>query len=215
MMISESSDRVTAAAKEQIANVAGFLALALEAKQLGGKIDAARSSGSSTVDLTLSELVRSLLEISSIPLSGTYVSSDKIDLEILTGYSLQATVRLMSTQAFSESILWLLNLNDALLEKSALELVRTRLPTIKPHRRSDISPAVLTIIERVKQSLHDGATGEMQVGLETLEVIVTSVHGEEDSALAKIVPDLMRVAEGIQVQKSMRVLAMRIIKKLS
>lgn len=211
---SESSDRVTAAAKEQITNVAGFLALALEAKQLAGKIDAARASGASNVDLILSELVRGLLEISSLPLSASYTASDKADLEILSGYSLQASVRLMSTSAFSEAVLWLLDLGDSAIEASALGLLRSRLPTIKSARRSDIFPAVVSVIERIRMSLVDPAT-DKDDALETLEVIAASVHAEEDSALAKTVPDLMVVASAASVPKSTRILAMGIIKKLS
>jgi hypothetical protein len=208
-VVSESSDRVTAAAKEQITNVAGFLALALEAKQLGGKIDAARASNTSNVDLTLSELVRGLLEISSLPLSASYTSSDKSDLEVLSGYSLQASVRLMSTSAFSEAVLWLLDIGDSAIEASALGLLRSRLPTIKAARRGDISPAVVNVIERLRASLTD------EEALETLEVIASSVYPEEDSALAKTVPDLMVVASAASVPKSTRILAMDIIKKLS
>lgn len=208
-VVSESSDRVTAAAKEQITNVAGFLALALEAKQLGGKIDAARASNTSNVDLTLSELVRGLLEISSLPLSASYTSSDKSDLEVLSGYSLQASVRLMSTSAFSEAVLWLLDIGDSAIEASALGLLRSRLPTIKAARRGDISPAVVNVIERLRASLTD------EEALETLEVIASSVYPEEDSALAKTVTDLMVVASAASVPKSTRILAMDIIKKLS
>ena len=109
-----------ASAKEQVLNVVNFVALCLEAKQLSSKVDAARAAGNETVDTALSELVRALLDISTVSVPA-YSDNDKADLATSINYGLQAAVRLMSTQAFSEAVLWLLDLADDGIQSSALD----------------------------------------------------------------------------------------------
>lgn len=202
-----------ASAKEQVLNVVNFVALSLEAKQLSSKVDAARAAGNETVDTALSELVRALLDISTVSVPA-YSASDKADLATSTNYGLQAAVRLMSTQAFSEAILWLLDLADDGIQSSALALLRTRLPAIKPTRRGDISPAVVNVVERIRVVMLDSKV-DSDGALETLDVIAESVWAEEDLVLAKTVPDLIAVAGATGAAKSTRMLAMSIVKKLS
>lgn len=154
------------------------------------------------------------MDISTIPL-GDYSASDKAELITATGYALQAAVHLMSTQSFSEALLWLLDLEDLTIQASALALLRNRLPTIKAVRRGDISPAVVNVVERIRLSLAD-PTSNTEEALATLDVIATSVWAEEDSALAKAVPDLLVVANASSTaSKATKALAMGIVKQLA
>ena len=210
---SEVAGQELASAKEQVLNVVNFVALCLEAKQLSSKVDAARAAGNETVDTALSELVRALLDISTVSVPA-YSDNDKADLATSINYGLQAAVRLMSTQAFSEAVLWLLDLADDGIQSSALALLRTRLPAIKPTRRGDISPAVVNVVERIRVAICDSKV-DSDGALATLDVIAESVWAEEDTVLAKTVPDLIAVAGATGVAKSTKLLAMGIIKKLS
>ncbi|ORY85937.1 U3 small nucleolar RNA-associated protein 10 [Leucosporidium creatinivorum] len=201
------------AVQEQVLNLLNFLALGLETKQLLSKVDAARAAGSETVDTTLSSLVRGVLDIHAPPTS-TYSTSDKAELSAATSYGVQATVHLMSTQSFSEAILWLLDLADPSIQARALELLRTRLPNIKPTRRAEISPAVVTVVERIRTILAK-TKADSDGALETLEVIATSVFAEEDAVLAKTVPELMAVARSAENPKSTRAVAIGILTKFT
>lgn len=200
-------------AKEQILNLVNFLANSLEAKQLAGKVDAARAAGVLDVDTTLSELVRSLLDLASIPTT-SYSSAESTELAAATSYSVQAAVRLMSTQAFSEAVLWLLDLSDPAVQASALGLLRTRLPTIKPARRGDISPAVVSVVERLRVSLADPET-DLDRALATLDVVASSIFPDEDTVLAKTVPDLIALAGVSTSSKAVRLSSMEIMRKLA
>lgn len=199
--------------KEQILSLMNFLALALEAKQLAGKVDAARAASLLDVDTTLSELVRALLDLSSLPMDA-YSKAERADLAAATSYSVQAAVRLMSTSAFSEAVLWLLDLADPNVQASALTLLRTRLPTIKPARRGDISPAVVEVVDRLRTKLAPDAE-DLERTLSTLDVIVASIYPDEDSALAKIVPELIAVSSTPGVAKAAQLTTLEIIRKLA
>ncbi|KAK4702660.1 U3 small nucleolar RNA-associated protein 10, partial [Phenoliferia sp. Uapishka_3] len=199
--------------KEQILSLINFLALALEAKQLASKVDAARAAGLLDIDTTLSELVRSLLDLSSLPME-SYKPSESADFASSTSYSVQAAVRLMSTQAFSEAVLWLLDLADPVVQASALLLLRTRLPTIKPARRGDISPAVVTVVDRLRASLTDKEV-DLDLTLSTMDVIAASIYPDEDSVLAKTVPDLIAVSTSSETSKSAQLSSLEIIRKLA
>lgn len=154
-----------------------------------------------------------MLDISTPP-SSTYSASDKEDLASAATYSVNAAVQLMSTQSFSEAILWLLDLADPTIQLRALELLRTKLPTIKPARRPDVSPAVLAVVERLRDVLVKTPT-DAEAALETLDVIVSSIHQDEDAALAKTVPELMAVARATAgSDKSACALSLNILKKL-
>lgn len=154
------------------------------------------------------------MDISTIPLA-EYTASDKAELTTATGYALQAAVHLMSTQSFSEALLWLLDLEDLTIQASALALLRNRLPTIKAVRRGDISPAVVNVVERIRLSLAD-PTSNTDDALATLDVITTSVWAEEDAVLAKAVPDLLLVANASSTaSKATKALAMGIVKQLA
>lgn len=123
-------------------------------------------------------------------------------------------MHLMSTQSFSEAILWLLDLADPSIQARALELLRTRLPSIKPTRRAEISPAVITVVERIRTILAKNKA-DSDGALETLEVIASSVFAEEDAVLAKTVPELMAVAKSAENPKSTRAVAIGILTKFT
>lgn len=190
-----------------------FISATLESKQLSAKVDAARAAKNQAVDTSLSEIVRSLLDISALPVPDAS-PADIIEFSDAVSEGLEAAVRLMSTQSFSEAILWLLDLEDAVVRSSALILLRARLPTIKVTRRADISPAVIAVVARIQTSLED-EKADLESALSTLEVVATSVHAEEDAVLAKTLPTLIIVASRSSVSDSIKNVALSIIKKLS
>lgn len=120
----------------------------------------------------------------------------------------------MSTHSFSDAILWLLDLADPAIQARALALLRTRLPNIKPSRRAEISPAVVTVVERIRSLLAKSGT-DSEGALETLDIVASSIFPEEDAVLAKTVPELMAVARSAQNSKSTRAVAIGILTKLT
>lgn len=190
-----------------------FLTTGLEAKQLGGKVDAARAAGSQTVDEALSGLVRGLHDIAAPPTSN-YSASDKQELAAATGYGVHAAVHLMSTRSFAESIMWLLELADPAIQSRALALLRDRLPNIKPTRRAEISPAVIVVVDRIRAILAKSAA-DSDGALETLGVVASSIFPEEDATLVKTVPELMNVARSASSTDSTRAVAIGILTKFT
>lgn len=202
-----------AGALEQAVSLISFLAISLEAKQLVAKVDAARAADTEGVETSLTQIVRGLLDISALPLAGASAATIA-DVANATSEALQSAVRLMSTQSFSEAILWLLELADPVIRSSALVLLRSRLPTVKVARRGDVSPAVLAVLAKVQCALEDTASAETESALVTLEAVVSSVHDAEDAALAKTVPVLLDVASRDSSSES-KAVVLSILKKLS
>ncbi|GAA5959351.1 hypothetical protein JCM21900_000701 [Sporobolomyces salmonicolor] len=216
----ETSDAAETAspakAKEQSLTLLAFLGYALEAKQMLSKIDSARAANDDEVDTTLSELVRGLLDLSSVA-SPSLSDEDKAELNEAANYDVHATVALMSTKSFADAVLWLLDLADPAIQPRAFSLLRARLPHVKPARRGELSTAVITIIERVQSVLASTKSDIVAVdeALETLDAVAGSPFAEEDAALAKTVPDLMAVAKDAKRSKSTRTTALAILKKLT
>jgi U3 small nucleolar RNA-associated protein 10 len=216
LLRTSASDSADVSPNQQIISLVNFTSIALDSRQLLGKIDSARAAGLSQVDTSLSEIVRSLLDLAALP-EAKSDASDSADLTAAMSDSLQSAVRLMSTKSFSEAILWLIDLADPMVRSSALGLLRTRLPSIKPARRPDISPAVIAVVDRIRESLDtpDIASAELEIALETLHVVATSVYAEEDAALAKTVPVLITVASRASIANGARSSILSIIKSLS
>ena len=198
---------------DQVVTLVNFLSIALDSKQLVAKVDAARAGGNAEIDLSLSEIVRGLLHISAVSVDQA-TPAESAEFASATSEALQSAVRLMSTQSFSEAIIWLLDLADPLIRSSALVLLRSRLPTIKAVRRQDVSPAVIAVVDRIQGSF-DLAETDVESSLATLDVVATSVFPAEDAALAKTVPTLIEVASRVSVSNVSRSLILSIIKKLS
>ena len=154
-----------------------------------------------------------MLDIAPPPASG-YSANDKEELGAAAGYGVQAAVHLMSTHSFSDAILWLLDLADPAIQARALALLRTRLPTIKASRRAEISPAVVTVVDRIRALLAESAI-DSEGALETLNAVASSIFPEEDASLAKTVPELMAVARSSANPKSTRAAAIGILTKLT
>ncbi|GAA6007531.1 hypothetical protein JCM11491_004197 [Sporobolomyces phaffii] len=203
-------------AKELAVVLLAFVGYALEAKQLTSKIDSARAAGDDEVDSTLSELVRGLLDLSSL-VSPSLSPSDREEISAAANYDVNATISLMSTKSFSDAILWLLDLADPSIQPRAFALLRARLPTVKPTRRAEISTAVSTVIERIQSVLKSTKTDAVAVdeALQTLSAIADSVLVEEDALLAKIVPDLIEVAKDSTRHKATRSVSIEILTKLT
>lgn len=197
----------------QVIALINFISLTLESKQLSSKVDAARAGGMQEIEATLSGLVRGLLDLSALP-EVKVPSTALVELNTAISYSLQSVVRLMSAQSFSEAILWLLNLPDLDIRTSALVLLRNRLPAIKPARRGDVSPAVVSVIDRIRTSLED-PTMEIEIPLDTLSAVASSIFADEDTALVKTVPVLIDVASRSSVSNVARMKVLTIIKTLS
>ncbi|GAA5903947.1 hypothetical protein JCM5296_002463 [Sporobolomyces johnsonii] len=205
-----------AKAKEQSLTLLAFLGYALEAKQLLSKIDSARAADDDEVDTTLSELVRGLLDLSSVA-SPSLSDEDKAELGEAANYDVHATVALMSTKSFADAVLWLLDLADPAIQPRAFSLLRARLPHVRPARRAELSTAVITVIERVQSVLASTKSDVTAIdeALETLDAVAGSPFAEEDAALAKTVPDLMAVAKDDTRSKFTRTTALAILKKLT
>ncbi|KAM0756059.1 hypothetical protein T439DRAFT_308506 [Meredithblackwellia eburnea MCA 4105] len=191
-----------------------FAAETLQSKQLAAGVDSARALDENTdVDTMLTELVRSLLD-----LSGSAVDSqsalDSEELEAAAAEGVQGAVRLMSTRAFSEAVLWLLDLSDSSIQTNALVLLRTRLPLIKPSRRADISPAVISVVERIHAALVKPGTDLEQMA-QTLDVVAASTFAEEDAVLSKAVPDLIQAASATGTSGAARLAITEVVRKLS
>ncbi|GAA6015436.1 hypothetical protein JCM10207_008593 [Rhodosporidiobolus poonsookiae] len=215
---SDAADAVAPAkAKEQALALLTFLAYALEAKQLVGKVDSARTAGSETVDTTLSEIVRGLLDLSSAT-SPSFSAQDQASLGEAAEYAVHGAVALMSTKSFADALLWLLELADPAIRPRAFALLRTRLPHVKPTRRGDLSPAITAVIEQAVAVLPSSAEEERAVvdgALETLSTIADSVFPAEDAALAQTVPQLVEVAQDGQRARATRIAALSVIRKLT
>ncbi|KAI5481102.1 U3 small nucleolar RNA-associated protein 10 [Pseudohyphozyma bogoriensis] len=184
-----------------------FLTSTLESKQFGAKVDAGRAAELEDLDSSLTQIVRALLDLSSL-------STDSDELVSVANDGVQAAVRLMSTQSFSEAILWLLEPSDVSVQSSALNLLRVRLPTIKVGRRADISPAVISVVEHIRVAIADPSADHDGV-LATLEAIVASPHGEEDLVLSKTLPELLTLAGSSSTSKSARLTALDIVRQLT
>ncbi|GAA5877943.1 hypothetical protein JCM16303_002787 [Sporobolomyces ruberrimus] len=203
-------------AKELAVTLLTFIGYALEAKQLSSKIDSARAAGDEEVDTTLSELVRGLLDLSSV-VSSSIPSTDQEEISAAANYDVNATIALMSTKSFSDAILWLLDLADPSIQPRAFALLRARLPNVKSTRRAEISSAVTTVVERIQSVLQSSDSDVLAVdeALQTLSAIADSVLAEEDSLLAKTIPVLMDVAKQTSRPKTTRSLALEILTKLT
>ncbi|GAA5888324.1 hypothetical protein JCM6882_008581 [Rhodosporidiobolus microsporus] len=200
-------------AKEQSVALLTFLGFSLESKQLLSKVDAARTAGSETVDVSLSELVRGLLDLSSVA-SPSFSAADRSTLAEIADYAVQGSVALMSTKSFADALLWLLELADPSIQPRAFALLRTRLPHVKPTKRGDLSPAIIAVVDRALAVLSSG-DADLDSALETLSVIADSVFAAEDAALAKTVPQLVKVARDVEQAKASRVTALEVIHKLT
>ncbi|GAA5903331.1 snoRNA-binding rRNA-processing protein UTP10 [Sporobolomyces salmoneus] len=203
-------------AKDLSITLLTFIGYALEAKQLTSKIDSARSAGDEEVDSTLTELVRGLLDLSSL-VSPSIPASDREEISAAANYDVNDTISLMSTKSFSDAILWLLDLADPSIQPRAFALLRARLPNVKATRRIEISQAVTTVVERIQTVIKSSDSDIVAVdeALQTLSAISDSVLAEEDALLAKTVPDLIDVAKDSNCPKSTRSASVAILTKLS
>ncbi|GAA6060808.1 hypothetical protein JCM10212_000581 [Sporobolomyces blumeae] len=211
----EAEGSSTARAKDLSVTLLTYLGYALEAKQLVGKIDSARAAGDDEVDVTLTELVRGLLDLSSV-VSPTIADADKVEITTAANYDVNATIALMSTKSFADAILWLLDLADPAIQPRAFALLRARIPTVKSTRRAELSSAVTTVVERIQAVILGSGADVVAVdeALATLAAIADSVHADEDTVLAKTVPNLIAVAKDEKRAKSTRVAAVDILKTL-
>ncbi|BGP43235.1 snoRNA-binding rRNA-processing protein utp10 [Rhodotorula kratochvilovae] len=204
-----------AKAKEQALALLNFLAYALETKQLLSKVDASRTAAVvEAVDISLTELVRGLLDISTAT-SDSFAETDRAALVEGADYAVHATVALMSTRSFADALLWLLELADPSIQPRAFALLRARLPHVKPARRADLSGAVIVAVEKVQEVLAQGEPEAVAAALDTLDAVAESVFPDEDAALAKTVPALVEVAKDEQRDEKTRAAALAILTKLS
>ena len=205
-----------AKAKDLSVTLLTFVGYALEAKQLASKIDSARAAGDEEVDSTLTELVRGLLDLASL-VSPSISSEDKEEITAAANYDVNATISLMSTKSFSDAILWLLDLADPSIQPRAFALLRARLPNVKSTRRTEISGAVTTVVERIQSVLKssESEVAAVDEALQTLSVVADSVLAEEDALLAKVVPDLIEVAKDSTRHKATRSTSVEILTKLT
>lgn len=202
-----------AQAKEQATNLLGALGYILEAKQLLSKVDSARAAGSETVDPTLTELVRGLLDLASA-IAPAFSAEDRLELSEAAEYDVHAAIALLSIKAFADALLWLLEMADPSVQPRVFALLRARLPHVKPTRRADLTPAIIAVIETAQTRLgEDGET--LEITLETLDTIADAAVAEEDAALAKIVPSLVSLAGDEQKTAHTRSKALEVLKKLT
>lgn len=202
-----------AQAKEQAINLLGALGYTLEAKQLLSKVDSARAAGSETVDPSLTELVRGLLDLAAA-ISPAFSAEDRLELSDAAEYDVHAAIALLSIKAFTDALLWLLEMADPTVQPRVFALLRTRLPHVKPTRRADLTPAIIAVIETAQTRL--GEEGEtLEITLETLDTIADAAVAEEDAALAKIVPSLVSLAGDEQKTAHTRSKALEVLKKLT
>lgn len=174
-------------------------------------MDAVRAATTQDIDTTFFELVRALLDLSKLSAS---ISNAKFDIAAAASECIQATVHLMSPESFSEAILWLVDLNDSGVQSGAFELLRMRLPTLKPARRGDVSSAVVTVVERIRASLVD-PSADHEALLVTLDAIVSSPFPDEDLVLSKTLPDLLELVVAASTSKVARTTSLEIIRKLT
>lgn len=212
----ESETSSSSKAKGLSLTLLTFVGYALEAKQLSSKIDSARAAGDEEVDSTLTELVRGLLDLSSL-VSPSMSAVDGEEISTVANYDVNATIALMSTKSFSDAILWLLDLADPSIQPRAFALLRARLPHVKSSRRSEISEAVSTVVERIRSVIQTADSDAVAVdeALQTLGAIADSILADEDALLAKTVPDLIAVAKDTHRPKSARAAAVAILTKLA
>ncbi|GAA5842726.1 hypothetical protein JCM3766R1_005764 [Sporobolomyces carnicolor] len=212
----ESETSSSSKAKGLSVTLLTFVGYALEAKQLSSKIDSARAAGDEEVDSTLTELVRGLLDLSSL-VSPSMSAVDGEEISTVANYDVNATIALMSTKSFSDAILWLLDLADPSIQPRAFALLRARLPHVKSSRRSEISEAVSTVVERIQSVIQTADSDAVAVdeALQTLGAIADSILADEDALLAKTVPDLIAVAKDSHRPKSARAAAVAILTKLA
>ncbi|KAK4048437.1 snoRNA-binding rRNA-processing protein utp10 [Microbotryomycetes sp. JL201] len=198
---------------DSVLTLLAFVTELLETRQMVAKVDAARAGGNDEIDPTLAGLVRDLLDLSS-PKDSALSEERRQEIAQAASYGVHATVTLMSTKSFAEAILWLLDLSDETIQVRALELLRSKLATVKPTRRADISASVVSVIERIRPQL--AQTG-VDVGafLETLDNIVSSPFTDEDAVLAKLVPELISLATSSQADLAKQLQATAIIDKLT
>ncbi|GAA5933796.1 hypothetical protein JCM3775_000286 [Rhodotorula graminis] len=209
-------------AKQQALALLNFVAFALETKQLVSKVDAARTATvASAVDISLTELVRALLDLSTAT-SDSFPAEDRADLVEGADYVVHATVALMSTRTFADALLWLLELADPSIKPRAFALLRARLPHVKPARRADLSVAVVAVVDKVHEvlvasadSLEAAAADDISGALETLDAVADSVFPDEDAALAKTVPALIDIAGDDHRDDKTRAAAFAVLTKLS
>ncbi|GAA5839039.1 hypothetical protein JCM9279_002573 [Rhodotorula babjevae] len=209
-----------AQAKEQALALLNFLALAVETKQLVSKVDAARTATvAGAVDISLMEIVRGLLDLSTAT-AVSFPAEDRADLVEGADYVVRAAVALMSTRSFADALLWLLDLAD--LQPRAFALLRARLPHVKPARRAELSVAVVAVVDRVQDvlvananSLEADAADKISGALETLDAVADSIFPDEDAALAKTVPALVDIAGDDHRDEKTRAAAFAILTKLS
>ncbi|KAM0786108.1 hypothetical protein ACM66B_006918 [Microbotryomycetes sp. NB124-2] len=212
-LLSEASAPQGDIPAELVLTLLSFVAELFETRQMVAKIDAARAASHEDVDSTLASLVRDLLDLtpsedSSLPAEGRQEIVDA------ASYGVHAAVQLMSTKSFAEAVSWLLDLSDETIQLRAFELLRTKLATIKPARRADMSATVVAVLERIQAQL---ASSDVDLApmLETLDSIVSSPLAAEDAVLAKLVPDLIAVATSQPVDFETRLQATGIIDKLT
>lgn len=194
-------------------NLLSFLGFALEAKQLLSKVDSARTAGSETVDTSLSELLRGLLDIGSAT-SPSFSDVERNKIAEAAEYNVHAAVALLSTKSFADALLWLLELADPAIQPRAFALLRTRLPHVKPTRRGDLSPAIITVVEQIQDVLASESDVVLDA-LDTLDVIADSTFADEDAALAKIVLPLVDVAKDASKNEQTRAKALEVLRKLT
>ncbi|BGP27409.1 U3 small nucleolar RNA-associated protein 10 [Rhodotorula toruloides] len=203
----------TGKTKDTTVNLLNFLGFALEAKQLLSKVDSARTAGSETVDTSLTDLLRGLLDIGSAT-SSAFSDAERSEIAEAAEYDVHAAVALLSTKSFAEALLWLLELADPAIQPRAFALLRTRLPHVKPTRRGELSPAITTVIEQIQDVLASGPD-VVSDALDTLDVIANSTFADEDAALAKIVLPLVEVAKDASKGERTRAKALEVLRKLT
>ncbi|GAA5990412.1 hypothetical protein JCM10908_007359 [Rhodotorula pacifica] len=203
----------TAQAKEQAINLLGALGYALEAKQLLSKVDSARAAGSETVDPSLTELVRGLLDLASA-IAPAFSEENRHELGEAAEYDVHAAIALLSIKAFADALLWLLEMADSSIQPRVFALLRTRLPHVKPTRRADLTPAIIAVVEAAQSRLGEGGEA-LDATLDTLDTIAVAAVAEEDAALAKTVPGLISLAGDEQKPALTRAKALDVLKKLT
>ncbi|GAA6009387.1 snoRNA-binding rRNA-processing protein UTP10 [Rhodotorula paludigena] len=213
---SDAAEPELAKVKDQALALLNFLAFALDTKQLLSKVDSARIVSAETVDTSLTELVRGLLDLSSAT-SPSFGSTDRADIVEAADYAVHVTVALMSTRSFADALLWLLELADPAIQPRAFALLRARLPHVKPTRRGDLTSAIVAVVEQAQEVLLSAIAEQEEVlgALETLDAVADAPFADEDAALAKTVPSLIEVAKSESKSDAVRSRALAILAKLS
>lgn len=203
----------SATAKEQAMTLLAALGFALEAKQLLSKVDSARAAGSETVDTSVSELVRGLLDLAST-IHPSFEEAERTDLTDAAENDVRAAVALLSTKAFAEALLWLLEMADPAIQPRVFALLCARLPHVKPTRRADLTPAVNAVVSSVLARLEENEE-DVDASLDTLDAVADAAVAEEDPALAKTVLTLVALAGDAERAIHPRAKALSVLKKLT